>query len=173
MTLTQVTHNGAHRLSPVDAPLLYCMNGSFRHRPAHASIALPSACVLTSAQATASSHGLGISVLYSHPYSHAVYASQCALPHTTQNSLPMLRLTAYRVGVSNPLCEAPLAGRTAWHHKLHKSERKGHLHGDKRDQPQACRYVGLDAEMNTRLRGEIRPPSRSFMATVTGQKASP
>ena len=113
LALTQVTHNGAHRLSPVDAPLLYCMNGSFRHRPAHASIALPSACVLTSAQATASSHGLGISVLYSHPYSHAVYASQCALPHTTQNSLPMLRLTAYRVGVSNPLCEAPLAGRTA------------------------------------------------------------
>ena len=42
-----------------------------------------------------------------YPYSHAVYASQYALPHTTQNSLPVLRLTTYRVNVSCPLCEAP------------------------------------------------------------------
>jgi len=29
------------------------------------------------------------------------------LPHPTQNSLPVLRLTTYRVDVSCPLCEAP------------------------------------------------------------------
>ena len=61
----------------VDASLLCCMNGSFRHRRAHTSSPLTSICVLTSAQATASSLGyVGLSMLNSHPYSHAVYASQ-------------------------------------------------------------------------------------------------
>ena len=40
------------------------------------------------------------------------------LLHTTQNSLPMLRLTAYRADVCNPLYEAPLAGRTDRHQRL-------------------------------------------------------
>ena len=61
----------------VDASLLCCMNGSFRHRRAHTSSPLTSICVLTSAQATASSLGyVSLSMLNSHPYSHAVYASQ-------------------------------------------------------------------------------------------------
>jgi len=51
-----------------------------------------------------------LSMLNVHPYSHAVYASHYALPHTTQNSLPVLWLAAYRVGVSNPLCIAPFQG---------------------------------------------------------------
>ena len=37
---TPHTCDGAYRLSPVDAPLLYCMNGSHQHRQAHASIAI-------------------------------------------------------------------------------------------------------------------------------------
>ncbi len=38
------------------------------------------------------------------------------LPHPTQDSLPMPRLTAYWADVCNPLYEAPLAGRTDRHH---------------------------------------------------------
>lgn len=38
------------------------------------------------------------------------------LPHPTQDSLPMPRLTDYWADVCNPLYEAPLAGRTDRHH---------------------------------------------------------
>ena len=107
------TWNGAYRLSPVDAPL-FVLHEWFSPTP-------PGICFLCrnvsiyvdfrSGNSVIPWH-YGLSMLYSHPYSHAVYASQYTLPHTTQNSLPMPRLTAYRVGVSCPLCETPLAGRT-------------------------------------------------------------
>ena len=65
----------------------------------------------------------GLSMLNSHPYSHAVYASQHTLPHTTQNSLPVPRLTACRVGVPSPLCVAPFRahGLTPRCHSYHES----------------------------------------------------
>ncbi len=50
------TLNGIYRLSPVAAPLLYCMNCSLQHRRSHASSPLSSAYVLTSNQTTVSSH---------------------------------------------------------------------------------------------------------------------
>ena len=92
----------------VDATLLYCMNGSLRHRRVHTSIAfIVRAHIDFRSGNSVVQREYGLSMLNSHPYSHAVYASQRMLPYATQNSLPVLRLTAFRVGVSNPLCEAP------------------------------------------------------------------
>ena len=92
----------------VDASLLYCMNGSFGHRRVYMSIALSFMYMLTSVRLTTSSSGnIGFRCSIAIPTAMLFTLRSIMLPYATQNSLPVPRLTAYRVGVSVPLCEAP------------------------------------------------------------------
>ena len=105
--------SGECRFSPVCTSSLYYMNSSLRHRRVLEFSPLTNPRMLISVRVTTSSYGsYRLSVLNHYPYNHAVYASPGTLPYLTQDSLLMLRLTAYQVGIPSPLYEAPLAGRT-------------------------------------------------------------
>lgn len=104
---------GECRFSPVCTSSLYYMNSSLRHRHVLKFSSLANPRMLISVRVTTSSYGtIVFRCSITIPITTLSTLRRSTLPCLTQDSLLMLRLTAYQVDVSCPLYEAPLAGRT-------------------------------------------------------------
>ena len=104
---------GECRFSPVCTSSLCYMNSSLRHRHVLKFSSLANPRMLISVRVTTSSYGtIVFRCSITIPITTLSTLRRSTLPCLTQDSLLMLRLTAYQVDVSCPLYEAPLAGRT-------------------------------------------------------------
>lgn len=104
---------GECRFSPICTSSLYYMNSSLRHRHVLKFSSLANSRMLISVRVTTSSYGTNVfRCSITIPITTLSTLRRSTLPCLTQDSLLMLRLTAYQVDVSCPLYEAPLAGRT-------------------------------------------------------------